>query len=567
MKYNTLSRRHMLQGAGSTLLLPLLPSLMPRAHAQAMRLPKFFVSTWVGHGGLSLENAYPIDSTVTLNTSQLYAAQGTEPAHSIVSGRLVNLKKTHAQTASARAQVVTDFDNGAARFSPLIGSFVPDSLLAKMNVLRGIDFLTWGGHTRGFLGNFVNRDGGATDTGLADVKIPTIDYVISQSANFYSAGERILLKAPSLAITPNELSSYPSGNTVAGNPFKARKLGDIFQMIFTGVNTVPGQIDPKVTVVDRMKADFDRMISPASTSGRRISRDDKVRLGEYVQSVQDISNRMRSMMSAGCMVPTLAANKTQLYSREGEFDWEWPTVPMGAAATLAEQKEALSLANMMLVAAFQCGTTRIAIKHISALSEQWDPLYFPDMITAGRSDAHDMVFHGHAKADRQQLILKNQRFQFENAYVDLVKKMEATQIVPGVSMLDQSAVYWSSECGFETHNAKSVPTIIAGAAGGYFSTGNYVDYTHRTRQIRAMYGNMWTAGVPQNRLLANLCQSMGLTTNEYELSDAAYGTKFPSRAGKVPGYGDPALGLNDNKVPYLPQQIADMSVKLPIVTT
>jgi hypothetical protein len=35
----------------------------------------------------------------------------------------------------------------------------------------------------------------------------------------------------------------------------------------------------------------------------------------------------------------------------------------------------------------------------------------------------------------------------------------------------------------------------------------------------------------------------------------------------VPGYGDPFVEGGDDRVPYLPAQIADMSAKLPIVTT
>jgi hypothetical protein len=77
---------------------------------------------------------------------------------------------------------------------------------------------------------------------------------------------------------------------------------------------------------------------------------------------------------------------------------------------------------------------------------------------------------------------------------------------------------------------------------------------------------MWRAGVPQNRLLANVCQAMGLEPADYELSDAAYATKFPGRGGRVPGYGDPFIEPGDDKVPYLPQQVADLSAKLPVIT-
>jgi hypothetical protein len=163
--------------------------------------------------------------------------------------------------------------------------------------------------------------------------------------------------------------------------------------------------------------------------------------------------------------------------------------------------------------------------------------------------------------------METQRFNFEFGFVDLCRRLDQAQVVPGVSMLDQALVYWSAESGPATHDAKSVPAICAGSAGGFFRTGYYVDYTQRARSIRGRYGNMWTAGIPHNRLLANICQAMGLAPADYELADQAYGTRFPQRGGRVPGYGDPFIEPGDDRVPYLPEQLADMSAKLPVVTT
>jgi hypothetical protein len=177
-----------------------------------------------------------------------------------------------------------------------------------------------------------------------------------------------------------------------------------------------------------------------------------------------------------------------------------------------------------------------------------------------------MTFHNHFLEDRQRHMMRSQRFFFQYGFADLMARMEATQVVPGVTMLDQALLYWSSESGPSTHNAKCLPTILAGGAGGFFSTGHYVDYTNRARAIRARYGDMWHAGLPQNRLLANIAQAMGLSPAEYELDDAAYTTKFAARGGKVPGYGDPFVEGGDDKVPYLPELVNDMSAKLPVVT-
>lgn len=569
MHYDRASRRHFLQGLGASLALPLLPSLMSRAEAQATQaaLPRFFVALWHGHGGVHVDNTYPLDASVSLTSQPLYAASGGQPAHDLRFGRLVDLKRTHAQTMASRSQPLPDFDNGAARVSPLIGSFVPDALLAKMNVLRGIDFMTWGGHTRGFLGDFVNRDGDA-DNGLANVRVPTIDAVIGASSKFYAPQERALVKAPSLAIGADRLSTYRSGAGVARNPYSARTVGELFALLFNQVSTTPGQVDPRASLADRVHQDYLRTTRGAFGPARRIGREDKLRLEEYVAGVRTIGDRLRATVSAGCTVPTVSQAQRPAYYREGEADWEWANAPAGQAAREAEARQALELSNALLVSAMQCGSTRIAVRLLSSLKDQWNPAVFntASQFEGHRTDSHAMCFHNHALEDRQRLIMQTQRFNFEFGFVDLCSRLDAVQVVPGVTMLDQALVYWSAESGPSTHDAKTVPTILAGGAGGFFNTGHYVDYTNHARPIRARYGNMWRAGVPQNRLLANVCQAMGLEPADYELSDAAYATKFPSRGGQVPGYGDPFIEPGDDKVPYLPQQVADLSAKLPVVT-
>lgn len=563
MIYQRSSRRHFLQGLGGlALALPTLPSLMSRAEAQAITTPRFFISFWISHGGISVENTYPIPSTVSLTNQTLYAAQTGLAAHVGRHAKLLDLKRTHAQTAAARTQALPDYDAGSARVSPLLGSFIPDSILAKMNLLEGVDFLTWGGHTRGFLGNFINNDGNA-ESGIANLGIPTIDYVISQSNKFYSAADRLLMKVPVLANTgypdSGQLSTFRSGTGVAANPYTARTVGEMYDRLFQGVQTTPGVSNPKAAIVDRVHADYSRLSKGAHGPGRLIGKDDRVRLGEYMDNLADISTRMKAMVTASCTVPTVTMAQRSLVNLNGEadsFNGSW----------VMTQQAAMQLQNMLLVNAFQCGSTRIHVRAMPPLRNQFDAsLLSASQLEANRTDPHGMVFHNHFLPDRQRLMMETQRFFFEHSYIDLAKRLDAITLPGGKTMLDQSVMYWGSESGPETHNAKCLPSILAGSGGGYFNTGNYVDYTNRARQITAQYGGKWYAGLPQNRLLANFAQAMGLAPDDYELADGPYGTKFPTRAGKVPGYGDPHVQTTDNPAPYLSHHVNDMSEPLPII--
>ncbi len=567
MKYQRLNRRHFLQGlGGATLTLPFLPSLMGRAEAQTITAPRFFVSTWVGHGGMSTENTYPLEGHAPLTAAQLTADVAGDGPHVAHWGELLALKRTHAEGDAYRQQAMPDLDGGAARFSPLVGAFVEDSLLARMNVLRGIDFLTFGGHTRGYLGNFPNRDGGI-DNGLADAPVPTIDAVIAGSDRFYSTADRLLLRAPVVNASSTHLSTFRSGTGVANNPYQVRTLGEWFNLLFQGLSTTPGEVDPRVSLVDKIHADYVRLSRGAFGPGRRLSQADRIRLEEYVEGVQNISDRMRTTATAGCTVPTVTQAERGLRLREGEADWDWGGAPGMPEARVAEQRQVLELTNMMLVNAFMCGVTRMMVRQFSSLRDQWDPTTFntPSEFETQRTDAHGMVFHNHFLQDRQTHMLQTQRFFFQYGFTDLVRRMAQAQVLPGVTLLDQALVHWSSESGPTTHDAKSVPSIVAGSGGGAWQTGRYIDYTNRTRAIRGRWGNMWRAGLPQNRLLASFARAMGLSPADYELSDAAYGTSFPGRGGRVPGYGDPFIEPGDDRPPYPPAMLAEMSEKLPLL--
>lgn len=567
MAYDSLSRRHVLRGLGASLTLPLLPSLMPKAHAAAP-LPKFFVATWYPHGGISRENSYPLLGT-SFTQATMFPAMGTEPAHLIRHGRLTALKRTHASTVAMRSQVLPDSDAGAARVSPLIGSFVPDAILEKMNVLLGVDYLWSGGHNRSFLGNTANIDG-TVPTTRSRIGIQTIDAVIAQAAGFYSSAERLLLKAPSLTTGGGgavRLSSTLNGATVRDNPYTARSLDQLYGSLFGGVSSQPGTVDPRASVVDRVRLEYQQLVGASSTTGRRISLEDKQRLTAYMDEVQAISDRMRALGSAACSVPpALSTADGRRILRGPDYEWGAGT-PTDAMGQDLLQRQYLELMNMLLVKAFQCGTTRIAVVQYPPHHEKWNPNQFGDAPTSGATDSHQLLFHQHGRQERQQYLVEAQRFLFRYGFVDLAQRMNAVELVPGVSLLDQAVAYWSSECGPTTHWAYDVPTITVGGGGGFFKTGHFVDYRNTARNLSLYNTPGWFFGVPQNQVLANLCQAMGLTPAQYELSDANYTLKFPGRGGKVPGYGDPAPGYPPfNKAPFLQHQLEAMSDKLPIVT-
>jgi Protein of unknown function (DUF1552) len=577
MKYQPLTRRHLLQGAsGFALALPFMPSLMSTAHAQSIPKPKFLVMMAHGHGGISVENTYPIAASVSANlTSQtLYAAMNGAPKHDIVSGNLLALKRTHAQTAGARHQPITDFDNGAARVSPLVGSFVPDALLAKLNLLCGLDVMPGSGHWAGMFGNFGNAFGGPADaTAKSTRQVPTIDYVIGQSSKFYSPAERALVKAPSLLIGGWDLSVYQSGSDVGPNPYRGNTLDEIYRQLFTGVSSTPGQSDPDAALVDVLYEDYRRLARGAFGPARRLGQADRVRLEAHMANLQDIGNRLKAIRTASCSVPTLTQAQKNAYIRGGDVPWEWDTAPASAADRQADVRATSELVNLMVIQAFLCGTTRMMVRSVS-------PLLIPDPVY--QDDPHHLLYHLHFQPPKQQDLLRNHRDAFAAAYVDLIAKMNATEVLPGVNLLDQSLVYWTAESGVTTHDSITFPTIAAGSAGGFLKTGQFIDY--RNALVNTQFGystevtpeerevTRLTRGLSQGRWLATICQAMGLAPADYEFPDTFFDDpahptvprlKFPERGGKAPGYGDSAY--KNYFYSYPEHLVRDMSEVMPLL--
>ena len=112
-------------------------------------------------------------------------------------------------------------------------------------------------------------------------------------------------------------------------------------------------------------------------------------------------------------------------------------------------------------------------------------------------------------------------------------------------------MYFGSELAMD-HYVIGMPTILAGSAGGALQTGHYVDFT----QLDGDYANpilpwgVLIPGVPHNRLLVTILQSMGLAPEDYE------------RDGR-PGYGHNDMFLGPYNWPADAYAMDEIGAPLP----
>jgi hypothetical protein len=153
----------------------------------------------------------------------------------------------------------------------------------------------------------------------------------------------------------------------------------------------------------------------------------------------------------------------------------------------------------MLVAAAACDLSRV-------LSIQWSHTVSPTIASwAGASEGHHELSHkdDSNKAGVASFVMAERWFAGQFAL--FLDKLKATPEPDGSgTLLDTSTVVWVKELGdSRLHDFKAVPFVIAGGGNGYWKTGRYLKFDAE----------------PHQKLLVTLCQSMGLNTDHFGVTD------------------------------------------------
>lgn len=480
----TMDRRMFLRGAaGFSLALPFLPSLLPRAAAAPPAKPKRYVHFCTQHGGVWGANMFPRDAILTDKRS--YAG------HDIRRGKL-------ALTTSGSKATLVDGVGGAIDTAVLsaASSKLSAKIVEKMNVLRGIDITFYiGHHTGGHLGNYARNDANGDDgKKMQSQPRQTVDQVLAWSKSFYddltSIKKRVMIVGN--RISYNFADPEKRAGAIEENTGTRSSLA-LFDEIFVP----PDAGGPKrAPIVDRVLADYKRM----RDGDRRLSTDDRRRLDEHMQRLSELQRRLTVTASCGGVTKPSKGSSTVASSSGYDLD-------------PARQGEFYDLMNDVFVAAFICGTSRIAVVNAG------------ETFSTYKGDWHQDVAHKCATAAMQPTLASaHQRF-FETVWLDLVNKLDAVDMGDGTTLLDATLVAWTQESGNYTHDAQSIPIVTAGGAGGAIATGGYCDYRNLAKVVSPGDNpaeKKWI-GLTYEQWLTTVLTTMGATTAEIEA--AAYGRK------------------------------------------
>lgn len=465
------TRRQFLIGSGSSLLLPPLLSLMsPLARAQALAPKRRFV-VMVGLCGIDQQQFFP-------------AAQ---PDLIPVAGPLSTYYKPLA--------------NFSGQISRMIDSdFVP--MYSKMNLMQGLS-MTGGlyqGHNTTILAgcHSQGRFGDGVTMGRS------LDVVMEKSANVYKSGESVPFKAIRLACGPDHDAPF-SYDTVGGPRISDYLAGDVqlFNKIFAkftppGGSTAPASDDK--LIVDKVYADL-----KALENNTRLSSSDKLVLDRYISSVFDLQLKVNSSANAPtCTKPSLSLQA----SGDAYYLPDYPGWNKNLNVSTMYDN-----INEMIRLAFICDLTRVVFIGNERCTAD-TPVFL---------DTHHDAPGSEAAADRQKWGLKK--------FLKLAKSLDATADPSGQgTLLDNSLLFFTNELGDWTtgHSTFNMPALTFGSCGGYFRTGNYVDYRQKPLKEFAYY----YPGRPYKQLLQSMMLAMGVTKSEY------------MQFGDGNGFGEFKAGIN-----------------------
>jgi hypothetical protein len=494
------ARRQFLRGAGGVALgLPFLPSLLERtARAASPLRPRMF---WMGtdHGGCWDSNFFPDASILT---TQATATTG----HIVASGPLVGTTANGTTTLSAVL-------NGPS-------SLLTPSLIAKMNVLRGLDVPWYIGHNTGLhLGNYARNDNAGNDGAAVTAAgaRPTIDQIMANSSSFYTPSDLAGTTLQTMVINSGRQLSWgfstPSKGVASGVQYiqGVDSSQQMFKSLFGNVTSSSSSSTPSgKPMVDNILASYNSL----RQGNARLSASDKSRLDAHIAMLAQLETSLSATLS--CTTPVAPSDDAGNHS---------PTSSLANATAHGQ------LWADLVVASFACGASRLGVFG-------WgDTSGFAPSYTG--SDWHGDAAHQWFTAQAQAWLLQSYQGFFQNVFLYLASKLDQIDDGAGGTLLDSTLLAWTQECAMETHEAIGVPVVTFGGASGFLNTGLYCDYRNVTETAAAMpmqapTGYTTYPGLLYSQWLATALLAMGVPTSQFEL--------WKDSSGNVEhGYGVPYL--------------------------
>ncbi|HEX4923774.1 MAG TPA: DUF1552 domain-containing protein [Bdellovibrionales bacterium] len=456
-KQTAFTRRQFLRSGSSALIIPFLPSLLPReAWGQTPPPPpKRLIAMWTGNG-TCYKNWYP--STLP---AEVMGTNFREMSLSAITGQI----------------------------SPILGPEL-SALRNKLLLLRGLDGMSGDGHnTEEILAAGYSPLGlGYTSQNIS------IDQILGASAKVYAKEPKTRVLGLAAQDRQENISYMKSGDAIVRAPFMYDMVA-AFEFLFGdlggGADEAAKIKARNLTLVDRVLEDYKRVMA-----SKTLGTSDKQRLDSHVTFMYELEKRIKdSGAAAGCVPPAAGA----VYPGKGGMNL-YPALKADPYITNIFD---------IIVAALRCDLTRLVTL------VPWHYAMDFTFIDPTVGDLHSLSHRDNALGDEP--LTKVQGY-FAKKYAELLKKLDdvVEDTADGSKLLDYTAVLWRQEFtgnGDKNHKKIDLPVVLGGGTK-FLNSGRYVDF-RTVGEKRKSYDYTWI-GVPYNQVLVTLLNAFGLTPTEYE---------------------------------------------------
>ncbi|MCU1335732.1 MAG: hypothetical protein JWO19_1313, partial [Bryobacterales bacterium] len=217
---------------------------------------------------------------------------------------------------------------------------------------------------------------------------------------------------------------------------------------------------------------LDSVMEEASGLANSLGSSDRSKLGEYLDSVRDIEQRIQSAETQGVQ------------------NLELPDRPIGIPDSFEQHTKLMFDLQIM---AFRADLTRVfSLIMARELSGRTYPMI-------GIPGQHHLISHHRDDAE-----LMSQKARIDTYHVQmlayLLEKMQATPDGDG-TLLDHSLIMYGSGMGNgNLHRHSDMPVLLAGKLGGKFKTGYHLDYKMDTPMANLLVAILDKAGVPIEKM-------------------------------------------------------------------
>jgi hypothetical protein len=463
-----LARRRFLRAAcGATLGLPLLDIFMPKgARAQAAAQPPFVILVVQGNGVVQAGRA--IDGS-------------TDPERfwPTTPGTL----SAAALEADKATRATSELAVHATRLSMVRGISHPFSATGCMHASGDAQVLTsakLSGES-----NKVLALGESMDSVIArEVNAPGIEPLVLHAGKYGPGGTGFDIPGYVSYLGPQQPRTYLDA------PYQAYQR--ITSVVGTGGPQPTGPTEEQTRASLRSKSVNDILRTQIQTLLARtdLSASDRQRLDQHFSSIRDLEV---AMGGGALMVPTPSADDLSAMQTIDQ-----------APRDMMHHEKLIELHMQLMAFAVASGYTRVALLKVG---DREDDHQFT-------LDGNSFVYHtaSHRAVVNGAALCSQIDYLHQRHFKGLLDRMAAIETPTG-SLLDAGVTVWTNQVANGSHSFVNVPWILAGTAGGFLKTGQFLDIGDR--------------GYKTNRMLNTLINAAGVRS---------------ASGGSVDNFGDPELG-------------------------